>query len=236
MILNDLFRELALGELNNMALAENDTIIPQKRPQIVNYANEALLSLHSRFVLKEKDVLVEMREGVTNYHLLKRYALSYYDSENPPDRWDHPYIMDTPAEPFLEDVIKILSVYNSFGIRLPLNDLESSLSVFNPQSNVLQVPFPIAAQSLSIEYQAEHPKLDHCECDDEIMLPNVLWPALKAYVASKVYSHMNTQEMTAKGQEHMMNYENICLDVIEKDLVNTSSSTTNSVFELRGWV
>ena len=236
MIVENLFQELALGELSNLSLADNGTIIPQKRPQIIVYANEGLLALHSRFVLKEKDVLVEMREGITNYHLLKRFALSQYDDDNPPDRWDIPYIMDTPAEPFEEDVIKILSVYNSYGMRLPLDDQENKLSVFNPQGNVLQVPFPIPGQSLSVEYQAEHPKLDHCECGDEIVLPNVLKSALKAYIASKVFMHMNTQESTAKGHEHIMIYESICLDVIEKDLVNTSSSTTNTVFDQRGWI
>lgn len=234
--LNDLFRELALGELSNLSLVEQDTIKPQKRPQIVTHANDALLDLHSRFVLKEKDMLVEMREGVTNYHLLKRYAWSQYSEENPPDRWNTPYIMDMISEPFEEDVIKILAVYNSFGQKIPLNDIDEPMSVFNPQSNVLQVPFPIPGQSLALEYQAKHTKLDHCRCDEDIFLPDVLWRALKAYVASKVCSHMNTAEMTAKGQEHQIIYDMICQDVVEKDLVNTSSSTTNTRFHKRGWI
>lgn len=232
----DLFSDLALGELSNLTHAELDTIKPTSRPKIVVYANEGLLDLHSRFVLKEKDLLLEMREGVTNYHLLKRYAISQYDEENPPNRWDMPYIMDMVAEPFQEDVIKILSVYNSFGMKMPLNDLENCMSVFNPQGNVLQVPYPIPMQSLAIEYQARHPILDHCECDDEIVLPDVLWAALKAYVAWKACSHMNTQEMTAKGQEHSLIYEAICQQAIDKDLVNTSSSTTNTRFQKRGFV
>lgn len=236
MNLNDLFRDLALGELSNLSMVENDTIIPQRRPKIVSYANEALLALHSTFVLKEKDVLIEMREGVTNYHLLKRYAWSRYDKDNPPDHFNIPYIIDMITEPFEEDVIKILSVFNSFGEKLPLNDLDNPMSVFNPQSNVLQVPYPIPGQSLSLEYQAKHPKLDHCHPDDEIVLPDVLWRALKAYIAGKVCSHMNTQEMTAKGQEHLIIFETICQEVIEKDLVNTSSSTTNTRFYKRGWI
>lgn len=236
MNLNDLFRDLALGELSNLSMVENDTIIPQRRPKIVSYTNEALLALHSTFVLKEKDVVIEMREGVTNYHLLKRYAWSQYNEENPPDRWNMPYIMDMVADPFQEDVIKILAVYNSFGQKMPLNDNEHARSVFNPQSNLLQVPFPIPGQALAIEYQAKHTTLQHCNCDEEIVVPDVLWRALKAYVASKVFMHMNTQETTTKGQEHMIIYDMICQDVVEKDLVNTSSSTTNSRFAKRGWI
>ena len=234
--LNDLFRELALGELSNLSIVENDTIKPEKRPHIVTRANDALLDLYARFVLKERDMLVEMREGMTNYHLLKRYAWSQFSEENPPDRFNMPYIMDMINEPFEEDVIKILSVYNSFGDKLPLNDTDNAMSVFNPQSNVLQVPYPIPGQSLSLEYQAKHTPLDHCRCDEEIMIPDVLWRALKAYVAGKTCSHMNTQEMTAKGQEHLIIYETICQEVVEKDLVNTSTSTTNTRFHKRGWI
>ena len=236
MNLNDLFQDLALGELSNLSMVENNTIIPGRRPKIVSYANEALLALHSKFVLKEKDLLIEMREGVTNYHLLKRYAMSHFDKDNPPDRWNMPYILDMVADPFQEDVIKILSVYNSFNEKLPLNDQENSCSVFSPQSNLLQVPSPIPGQALAIEYQAKHPPLTHCQCEDEIQLPDVLWRALKAYVAAKTCSHMNTQEMTAKGQEHMLIYETICQEVIDRDLVNTSSSTTNTRFQKRGWI
>lgn len=234
--LNDLFRDLALGELSNLSMVENDTIIPQKRPKIVSYTNEGLLALHSTFVLKEKDMLIEMREGVTNYHLLKRYAWSQYNEDNPPDRWNMPYIMDMVSDPFQEDVIKILAVYNSFNQKMPLNDHENARSVFNPQGNLLQVPFPIPGQALAIEYQAKHTPMDHCRCDEDIVLPDVLWRALKAYIAGKVCSHMNTQEMTAKGQEHMIIYDTICQEVVEKDLVNTSSSTTNSRFQKRGWI
>lgn len=236
MNVNNLFNDLALGELSNLSVTENNTIVPQKRPQIVSLANEGLLALHSRFVLKEKDMIVEMREGVTNYHLLRRYAWSQFKEDSPPDRWNMPYIMDMIADPFQEDVIKILSVYNSFGQKMPLNDTEEPMSVFSPQSNLLQVPFPIPVQSLGIEYQAKHTLLDHCHCDEDILIPDVLWRALKAYIASKLCMHMNTQEMTAKGQEHAINYETICQEVVEKDLVNTSSSTTNSRFSKRGWI
>lgn len=238
MNLNDLFRDLALGELSNLSFVDDitqNTIIPQHRPKIVSYANECLLALHSTFVLKERDMMIEMREALTNYHLLKRFSWSQYSEENPPDRWNMPYILDTVAEPFQEDVIKILSVYNSFGQKLPLNDLERTDSVFNPQSNVLQVPFPIPGQSLALEYQAKHTPLDHCHCEEEILIPDVLWRALKAYIAAKALSHMNTQEMTAKGQEHMIIFDTICQEVVEKDLVNTSSSTTNTRFQKRGW-
>ena len=239
MNLNDLFRDLALNELSNLSMVDKsqpDTIIPTQRAKVTSLANEGLLSLYATFVLKQSDILVEMREAQTNYHLLKRYAWSSYNDENPPNRWDLPYIMDTVVEPFQEDVIKVLSVHNTFGQKMPLNDTEHTMSVFSPQANVLQVPFPIPGQALSIEYQAKHPLLDHCRCEQEIELPDVLWRALKAYIAGKVYSHMNTQENTAKGQEHLINFDVICNEVVEKDLVSNSTATTNTKLHKRGFV
>src|SRR5690606_27370439 len=230
MKLSDLFKNLALGELSNLALADGGNILINKRPQIVLIANEALLRLYTRFILKEKDVLVEMREGVTNYHLLKKYAYSQYDPENPPEPWCLPYILDMGREQFQEDVIKVLAVHASIERKLPLNDLEKPDSVFTPQSTVLQVPFPIPCHALGVEYQARHPILSEDDIDAEIELPEVLHGALQSYIAAKVFMHMNTQENTAKGQEHMINYESICQDVIDRDLVSSSSSTTNSRF------
>lgn len=235
MKLSTFMKNLALGELSNLALADSGYIAATKQPQIVMLTNEALLRLYTRFVLKEKDMMIEMREGITNYHLLKKYAISYFNPNNPPPIWDMPYILDMGREPFLEDVIKVLSVYSSTIGKLPLNDLEQPHSVFTPQSTVLQVPEVVPGGILGIEYQARHVPLQVEDPDADIELPEVLEGALSSYVASKVFMHMNTQESTVKGQEHMLNYESICQDVIERDLVSSSYSTTNTRFAKRGW-
>lgn len=234
MTLLDLFRHLSYGELSNLALANdgNGTIREAEQPKIALYANEALLRLYSKFILREKDVLIEMVEHITNYHLLVRFSQQGYD----PEGEAFPYILDMNKEPFEEDVIKILAVFDSFGDQLPLNDNERCNSVFTPQANVLQVPRPCAGQSLGVLYQARHQVLSADDLEGEIFLPDILQGALTAYIAYKVFSHMNTQESTAKAQEHYANYESICVDAKENDLVSTSISTTNARFNKYGWV
>lgn len=237
MNVSDLFTRLALGELSNLALAGSGVISLEKQPTIVMYANEALLRLHTRFLLREKDLILEMRDGTTMYHLLKRFAYSQYDEENPPSEWNMPYIMDLGREPFDEDVIKVLSVYDYQGNQLPLNDSEKSDSVFTPQSLILQVPFTQHKHTLAVSYQARHPIIPSVDYDlVDIVLPECLESALCAYISSKVFMHMNTAESTAKGQEHMMTYESLCQDAVEMDLVMTSTSTTNSKFQKRGFI
>lgn len=233
----ELLKRLALGELSNLSLADSGLINVEKIPKIIMYANEGLLRLHTKFVLKEKTLLLEMRENITSYHLLKKFAYSEYDINDPPSSWNMPYILDNENEPFLEDVIKILSVYNYDGIKLPINDLHNACSVFTPQPLVLQVTTPVAGKMLSVEYQAKHIVIPETEFEEvDVDIPECLESALQAFIASKSYMHMNTQENTAKGQQHEMTFESLCQNVIDMDLINMANTTTNTRFEKRGWV
>lgn len=237
MILSDLFETLAEGELSNLSMAENGagTIVTNAQPRIVRYVNEGLMRLYTRFPLKENDVLVQMYEDITNYHLIPRFAVHYTPvdtTDNEPIR----YLLDLPDEPFLDEVIKILAVYDSTGkFSRPINDDGHALSVFTPQSKILQVPIPVPDQTLAVMYQARHPKIQG-DLQESIDLPDFLVEALTAFVAYKVFSHMNTDTSTAKSQEHLAMYEKVCADALDKDLVNISVSTPSSKFSRGGWV
>jgi hypothetical protein len=230
----DLFKLLSYGEFSNLAIGSDGagTITAAAQPRIVQHANEGLLRLYSKYILSEKDVIVELVEGITHYHLDSRYSETVYD----PSEVSYPYIKDLGRETFSNDVIRVLAVYDSLGCRLPLNDNELSSSVFTPQARVLQVPYFIPEISLSILYQAKPPILSHLEPSGEVELPDALVGALTAHIAWKVYSAMNTAEATGKALEHKARYEEICGEAIAEDLVATSISTTNSRFGKRGWI
>ncbi|MEG0944657.1 MAG: hypothetical protein RSF86_13580, partial [Angelakisella sp.] len=91
-------------------------------PEVLALINEALTRLHSRFKLKTNNSIVEMKEGRTDYPLQKIYSYEHFD----PKITRYPFIMDNPQEPFQEDVIKILNVYDSRGNRRTLNDTGSN--------------------------------------------------------------------------------------------------------------
>lgn len=234
MNLEQLFTDLSYGVLSNLSLSADGsgTIQEEKQPQIVLFANEALLRLYSRFILSEKDVLLEMVGHITNYHFLKRFTESQFD----PEKEHYPYIKDLINEPYQEDMLKILAVYNSLGQKIPLNDNERMDSVFTPRDKVLQVPNPVDGATLSVLYQASHPKLTVDNLEEEIQLPVVLDGALTAYIAYKVFSSMNTDVSSAKAQEHFQIFGSICDEVEDRDMVNSSISTTNTRFNKRGWV
>lgn len=231
---SDLFEKLSYGELSNLSMSNegNGTIKDEAKPRIINYANEALLRLYTRFVLRERDVLIKMYKHITNYHLLPRFAVVAGAEMNlEPIR----YIRDLPLEPFEQQVLMILAVYDSNGHKLPLNDENQPHSLFTPQTNVLQVPLPQDGAMLNVAYQCTH-KVLTIDKDDPIFVPDTLMGAFTAYIAYKVFSHMNTQESTAKAQEHMAVYDGICTEVETRNALSTSIITTTTVFEQRGWV
>lgn len=305
MYVSDLFRQLSYGELSTLSMATNvpGAIDPLQQPKLIIHANEALLRLYSRFVLKEADLMLQMLDGVTNYHLLSQNTQSYQAAVaagaqlNDPGGAEFtptPYILDSGGQPFTEDVIKILAVYNggfysggygedfndalppdlfdpldqidpvspndptsqTDGVvqqdinaspyywrrgdnasnSLPLNDREDPYSLFTPQPNVLQVPYPQPGLALGVQYQAKHADLVDNNLTQWIELPRILEGALKSYIAHKVFSFMNGQENKIAAQDHLANYESICVDVTDKGLVSTGESTTSVHFHRRGWV
>lgn len=233
MNLLELFQRLSLGELSNLSIGNDGsgTIDDKDHQKLINYANEGLLKLYTRFILKEKDVLIEQYDHITNYHLIKRFSKSLNQGSK-----DTLYIQDLHCASFEGDLIKILEVWDAYGCRRPLNDAESYNSVFTPQPHVLQIPNPKEGEPLSVTYQAAPKELIKTDLDVDIEVPFTMENALQKYVAYAVFCNMNGQENIAKGQEYLAQYESYCLDIENKDLVNQTVSNTATRFHKRGWV
>ena len=227
---------LSMGVLNNTmySRAWKDGVGIEA---LVPLIEEGLTRLYSRFILREKHVIIEMRVGTTFYHLKRMFSVTGAD----PIQVPYPYIMDLPGEPFVEDVIKILSVHDTQNVLRPLNDPNQINSVFTPQPDILQNPYPRELEALMVSYQAGPESLytlngdGNVELVDEFYLPPVLVPALANYVAYMVYSRINTAESSAKAASHIQIYEMICKDAEMFDLVNNSKSSTNLRFDQNGW-
>lgn len=231
----ELFRRLAYGELSNLSINQGDgKLNPDKHPQMIQYVNEALLDLYSRFVLRERNLILELNEHVLNYHLSRQFAVS---SDSGDVR--HRYIVDCSEQPFEDDVIRILSVWDEKGNKLVLNDVNDPCSLFTPRPHTLQVNNPKDGVKLAIIYQARHPKIDDKSdqaINEKIDIPFSLETAVQTFIAHKTYSHMNGQENTIKGQEYLAAYEATCLGVEQRDLVNQSFHTSHHKLEQRGFV
>jgi hypothetical protein len=233
MNVEQMYEALSYGELSNLALSGEGSglILDEKKPQVLLALNEGLLRLHTKFVLREKEVIIEMVRHITNYHLLARFA--HYTTPVV-ERWT--YIRDMPNDRFVEDVLKVTGAYNTYGQALPLNDSEQDLSIFTPQLNMVQIPRPVHGSAVSLLYQARHAELLLDTPEQDILVPDSLMGALRAYLAYKIYSQLGTQEATVKAVEHMNTYEAICNEVETHGMTLGNPSTTNVRFDKRGWI
>lgn len=236
MNITDVFRELSYSKFSNLALGNDGdgTIATSAQPRILLAVNEGLLRLHTRFLLRDQWLLLQLVDYITHYHLDSRFSESAAFLGTTTQRTA--YIKDMVLEPFSDDVVRILSVEDEFGQTFPLNDAGDKNSLHTPQGKVLQVPYPESGRVLAVQYQARHPNISSVTDDLEIRLPDCLHEALRCYVAYQVFSGIATQEATIKAQESLAMYNAVCQDVVDHDLVSTSVSTSNVRFNRNGWI
>ena len=238
MKVSELFYDLSVGEVSNLAMSDEGSgkIRTKDQGKLVVYLNDALTALHKRFVLRTAEVLIEPVDHITTYHLKKQFSLSSKSNEKVR------YIIDTELSPFEGNVIRVLEVWDARGLQLPLNDPGKFSSVFTPYPDVLQVPEPINRNALSVIYQAGPRKIEYLGLseaevlDQDFTIPDFLLNALKNQIAYKIYTHMNGQEHVAKAQEYLTIYESECVEIENSDLVSQTQSTTQTKLESRGFI
>lgn len=231
MKLQDFLDNICLGELSNLyiGLEGQVELHPNNRAKLINYINQGLVALHSRFILLKRELVVRTREDTGLYLLDQKHSMS---------RGTDPvkYIDDTCGEPFCNDLIKVLSVHNEIGLEYMLNEKNNNDSLHTPSWNSLQIPHAVDNQGYFVIYQALSPKLkgdaDGCEVLD---LPPNLIEALSSFVAGKAYSHMNGTENKASGQEYMGIFDLRCIEAAQNDLTAESSTTDIDIATLRGF-
>ena len=237
MNITQLYQELSVGKFSNLAIGLEGagSIADGKKTSVLLAANEALLRLYTKFALKESTLIIKLVDHLTRYQLLSKFAQSSIGVSSEP----HLYLQDSVEFPFKDDVIRILSVQTDTGLFLPLNDESDDCSVFTPSGNVLQVPKLTAttvSTYLGVNYQAKHVPLVSGNDSQLIDLPDCLHEALRCYIAYQIYCGMNTQESSAKAQEHLSMYVSLCNDAVDNDLVSTSLSMAGNKFNKRGWI
>ena len=234
MLVTDYFARLSYGPLSNLSLSGegSGTINTTQHNKLIEHLNTGLQKLYSRFVLREKNAIVEQYAHITFYHLDKRYA-----KENPVRPTDNtPYLIDLPAEPFEDDVLRILNVYDEYGVdRLNLSP-DYRMKIYSPFPNTIQVVDPLQGRPLSVVYQANHRKLEFGVINAEITLPSVLESALISYVAYLVYGDMNTEGSLLSAQRHLGDYEKMCATIELNGSTGVDISPDIQVFHKRGWI
>lgn len=234
MILRNCLKQLALGKLSNTSFCENGNIKADKQEIVCQYLNEALLRLYTQFNIKEKSVLLELYEGRTEYPLTSEHSTRKRKGDLY-DLFDF-YIRDTDENPFEDDILTILAVWDDLDRKRPLNDPENILSVMTPEPNLLIVNVPRTGRVLNVIYRAKHLILTPDNVEAKVELPANLFGALYSYVAYLVHSAINTEQSVANAQKYYSEYQMIVNEVIQNQTMVPDKLVLDRKFIKRGWV
>jgi len=194
MLLSEIFEYLSYGELSQLALgsADDGGIQSKDYPKVISYINLALIELYKRFSLREKQLIIQLDDSITDYKLHNDYAVSNTESAEPIK-----YIIDTAQVPFTNDVLQIERIKNADDEEFVLNDLDEDLSLYTPTYDIIQISYPEDETTMTVTYRAYPDKISlqgTSPSGTEVALPEQLLEALLAYVAHRAYGSMQTTE------------------------------------------
>ena len=234
MTLQECLDRLARGKLSNLAICEKGNVKPQEIPRVIDAVNEALERLHTQLPIREKSVIVELYEGRTEYPLTSEHSVRNMKGDIH-DEYDY-YIMDTEANPFLDDILVIQEVWDDLDRERPLNDPVHPLSVFTPEHNFISVNFSPDVRVLNVIYRAKHISLTADNLTDKVDIPSNLYGALLSYVAYLIHNNMNTELAVQNSQKYLAEYQNIIQEVIQNGTIAPDKLANGIKFFKRGWV
>lgn len=248
MKLSEIFTQLTYGELSQLNLggAEAGEISAANYPRIIPHVNLGLTALYKRFMLKEGRLTIALQTGRSTYPLISTYAVA-----NRRSRETAPFIMDTTAEPFQDDIHKVESVYTDYGYEMGLNDESDVYSCFTPSAHILRVPSAVVAESfdlpeklkttsLTVVYRANHPPIVIKEglfdpTRIEVELPYSHLEPLLLFIASRVNNPIGMTNEFHAGNSYAAKYEASCMQ-LEQTNLRVDQGSQNTKLEKGGWV
>lgn len=223
----DALTELAYGELHGNALAMHGTVEAKDQAKVMHFLQSGLTALYTRFPLWSKDLVVIQQSWLTQYPLRKVHAVTDPSTAVK-------FILDSPLDPFLGDVLRIEVVVDEVGDVLELNSTDYDKVALTPAMDVLEIPNPADTNALFVTYRANHPTL--VDLESEIMIPTQYLGALYAYVGARAYAGSVAQEHVGKSAELMSKYEQICRQMELLGMTNADTLSINLKPSMGGWV
>lgn len=212
MLFTDFTRKLALGQLKNTAVVDDQDageINPGHEDQLLELTNQGLADISTRMKLFEDIFALSFVQGQNIYPLTATFDLAF------------------------TDYVRLLSVH---AVPATLEPIPENERIFIPKSNAqITMPSPFTVRftdkfmldygpAVDLKFQTKHPKI---ELDDEMQLPIHLYEALALYVSGLYLSHMGGQEHTAKGDS----YYGLYLKMMGEDIIENKSQTSEVVDE-----
>lgn len=215
MILQDILNDLQLGEFADIALGDQANTTANLSKYIV-LIQSGLTELHSTFLLKEKEIVIQPKAAKTLYPLRSEFAKTNTTST------EHKFIIDTIYEPMNYRVLQVLGVKDELGEDLPLND-SRVLGVFTPQVDVIQLAQPYEDVQLFVKVKADHATLTvEKGVNQQIDIPIGLKNALIWFVASRLWASKKDDASINKSVQYMQRFSDACSNASNAGVAESS--------------
>lgn len=236
MRLSELFDYLNYGELSQLSIGGNDQGVLDLSNQaaVITHINLGLVELYKRFPIKLREVTVQQIEYLTTYHLDARYALS---NPHNTDNGSFPkYIIDSPFEPFTDDVLLIEAISDEACEWYTLNDESDCRTIITNGAASINTPDPASEAALFIHYRAAPEKISVSVADPSatvVPITDQYIEPLLNYVAYRAFAAFNMNNPETVG--YYQKFEASCALLDQKGMRH-KDAIANSRLGLNGWL
>ena len=236
MLVKDIFEQLSYGEFRKYGIGNDDGsgIQPADYPRIMPFVKLGLTALHKKFLLRSETVMVQQYGVISKYRLDNKHRQSDTASLE-----KYKYIIDTVYEQFEESaLLRIEEVKAENGDSYPLNDNGAAYSLFTPEYNVVEIPYPRDENAMCVVYRADHAPLASTGegvPNQTVLLSQAYLDLLLTHIAGRYLMSAGSQEKEATGSNLLNRFEAGVMDLKANGL-NQAEVNTNMKLELRGFV
>jgi len=233
MLLSEIFDQLTYGELSSLSIGgkkDGAGIAQKDHPEMGAHINLALTALYKIFPLKTAYVNIQQSASIYTYFITSDHSIIDGTA-------DDLYLIDTVADRFQDDLLKIEGLYDEDGDLLYLNNINEDTSIFNDDYNSITLPNPVAAEIVQVKYRADHVNISHTNLDPtevDVKIPRSLLEPLLFYVASRAFSSVPPIEGVSRSSQFLNKFETSVQRLKNLDLVNDEEKP-NEKLEDNGW-
>lgn len=232
MLLSEIFDQLTYGELKDLSIGgqEKGSIGAENYAQVVSYVNLALTELYTRFPLKKRNIDIQLYEDIDVYYLDSAYSVVDGSASTL-------YLVDTVSERFIDNVLKIVKIYDEDSEELVFNDLNEATSIRTYDYNALLVPNPDPTEIITVEYWADHDPISHINLDPttvEVRVPRSLLKALLNFIAHRAYASTPPLDGVDRAGQYYGKFER-CLQTLSNTDAVVHVEQSNEKLRDRGW-
>jgi hypothetical protein len=234
MLLKDILDQLISNELANLAIGKPEWSTGNfNYVRLIQCISLGYIELHKRFTLKKESVILQPIDGISEYVLDIKHAVSNTASS------ETKYIIDTAGRPFSNSIAKIDTIYDYNKLPIDFNSSQNNSNISLLDYRTLHIDEIDTENTLNVMCRAV-PKpivLDDGDLDAyDLDIPSTYIEALILYAAGRASNNRGAENATNnEGAIFMARFEASCAQISFTGL-NTTEISVNTKLNSRGFV